>query len=251
MLVRLAVCAGFPGEPISRGTARSRVTVRELWLDEGGISMAVRKIIGCAALGVSLVLAGCTGGTEPRPESSAPVLAPGKPGEQARTLSPEEISSARQHPRVSESDVRYVRMMIVHHEQALTMTDLVGDRAQGAQVRGLAARIAESQGPEIQAMTTWLRRNGHDPHAGHQSHTAHAGMPGMASTEQLDTLRTASGKDFDQVFLRLMITHHEGALTMAREVLRTGSDVLVEEMAQGVIATQTKEIARMNALLAS
>jgi uncharacterized protein (DUF305 family) len=75
-------------------------------------------------------------------------------------------------------------------------------------------------------------------------------MPGMATPEQLAALRAASGADFDRLFFQLMTAHHEGALTMATEVLSTGSDVFVEEMAQEVLATQTDEIGRMRTMQA-
>jgi uncharacterized protein (DUF305 family) len=73
-------------------------------------------------------------------------------------------------------------------------------------------------------------------------------MPGMATERQLDGLRAARGEDFDALFLRLMITHHQGAVTMAAEVLSEGNNVLVEEMASDVIAQQTSEINRMRGM---
>ncbi|MFE6852269.1 DUF305 domain-containing protein, partial [Streptomyces sp. NPDC057674] len=80
--------------------------------------------------------------------------------------------------------------------------------------------------------------------AGHDHHS----MPGMASEAQLEQLRNAKGKAFDALFLKLMITHHEGAVTMAAEVLSEGNNVLVEEMANDVIAQQSAEIGRMRSL---
>nr|BFF00745.1 hypothetical protein GCM10020241_24200 [Streptoalloteichus tenebrarius] len=137
-------------------------------------------------------------------------------------------------------------MMITHHRQALDMAALAPQRAGDEQVRGLAARISDAQGPEIAAMRAWLERTGQaEQHGGHD----HASMPGMATPEQLAALRAASGGEFDRQFLRLMIAHHEGAVTMATDVLTRGVDVFVQEMAQDVIATQTAEITRMRALL--
>jgi uncharacterized protein (DUF305 family) len=73
-------------------------------------------------------------------------------------------------------------------------------------------------------------------------------MPGMATDEQLAALRKADGAAFDRLFLTLMITHHQGAVTMATEVLSGGRNVQVEEWANEVIAQQTSEIRRMRAL---
>lgn len=73
-------------------------------------------------------------------------------------------------------------------------------------------------------------------------------MPGMATATQLAQLRAAKGTAFDELFLKLMITHHQGALTMATEVLSDGNNVLIEEMANDVIAQQTSEINRMRSM---
>lgn len=143
------------------------------------------------------------------------------------------------------ADFRYVQMMIQHHAQALELTALVPSRASSASVKRLAERISAAQKPEIGAMEGWLTHNGGEKHAGGHDH---AGMPGMATEAQLKELRAAEGKAFDKLFLQLMITHHQGAITMATEALSEGNNVQVEEMADDVIAQQTVEIDRMRAL---
>ncbi|WP_282692291.1 DUF305 domain-containing protein [Streptomyces sp. CC208A] len=179
-------------------------------------------------------------------EPSGPsVVAPGRPGEPARRISPQEAASLLPDDSPNAADFRYVTMMIVHHRQALTMTDLVPDRAASSPVKKVAARIAAAQGPEIGAMEGWLKNNGGPrEESGHDHHA----MPGMASEAQLAELRAAKGAEFDRLFLRLMITHHQGAVTMATEALSEGNNVLVEEMANDVIAQQTAEINRMRSL---
>ncbi|MEU3047488.1 DUF305 domain-containing protein [Streptomyces sp. NPDC006984] len=195
----------------------------------------------------ALTAAGCDGGTEAPAQGAGPsVVAPGRPGEPARTLSAEEAAAELPDESPNAADYRYVAMMIVHHEQALVMTDLTPGRAADDRVRRLAERIAAAQKPEIGAMQGWLEA--HPGRRGGHVHEDHSTMPGMATEEQLAALRSAGGRDFDELFLRLMITHHEGAVTMAAEVLSEGNNVLVEQMANDVIAQQTAEIGRMRAL---
>ncbi|PWK86395.1 uncharacterized protein (DUF305 family) [Lentzea atacamensis] len=185
------------------------------------------------------LLAGCT--AEP---DAVPVIAPDTPGGTARTLAPSEATGAVQAP-PNDADRQYVAMMIVHHEQALAMTRFAPDRAQNETVKGLADRIRYSQEPEIGAMKQWQRtNNAMSAHSGD-----HGSMPGMATQDQLNALGAARGKDFDRMFLELMIKHHEGAITMATDVKASGTNVQVEEMADDVIAVQTDEINRMKALL--
>jgi uncharacterized protein (DUF305 family) len=74
------------------------------------------------------------------------------------------------------------------------------------------------------------------------------GAVGMASPQELDALRAARGAAFDQMFLRLMIRHHEGALTMADDVLRHGRDQRIRMLAREVYSGQNLEIARMKSI---
>ncbi|CAM3798801.1 MULTISPECIES: DUF305 domain-containing protein [Streptomyces] len=245
---------------------------------------AVAALALAAALTALPALAGCTGGTSAARSGEAkdgpPVVAPGKPGEAARTLSPRKArEKAGKDTEPNAADVEYATMMIEHHQQALVMTRLAPDRAAGSAVRKLASRIGAGQGPEIKAMRGWLAQHrrqdggngstrsheghgsGHGAHAhggqgtGHGSghstggqHDGHGTMPGMATEAQLAQLRKAEGKAFDQLFLTLMTTHHKGAVTMAVQVLEKGNDVRIEEMATDVMAQQRAEIARMRKL---
>jgi uncharacterized protein (DUF305 family) len=220
--------------------------------DGNDIVMGVRRLaVVVTALAALMTLAACDadenaqGSRQGAANTSPKVVAPGKPGEPARTLSAAEAAGAGRNDTPNSADFRYTQMMISHHGQALEMTALVARRADAEPVRKLAERIAASQGPEIGAMRGWL-----DTHGGARklSGHEHASMPGMATEAQLTRLRAAKGRAFDELFLTLMITHHQGAIAMATEVLSAGNNVLVEEMANDVLAQQTSEISRMRAM---
>jgi uncharacterized protein (DUF305 family) len=136
--------------------------------------------------------------------------------------------------------------MIEHHTQALELTELAPERAESAKLKALAERISAAQGPEIDAMRAWLKEHGQSAKSGAHEH---ASMPGMATEAQLRKLRAAKGTAFDQLFLTLMITHHEGAITMATNVKGQGNNIRIEEMADDVVAQQTSEINRMRNML--
>ncbi|GAB3505010.1 DUF305 domain-containing protein [Amycolatopsis cihanbeyliensis] len=212
-----------------------------------------------------MLLAGCVNEPVERPpdEPSAPVLAPGGPGAEPTVLAPERANESGEQLRPNQADVDYMNMMIPHHRQAITMTDLITERARDERVRTIGGRIAAAQDAEIALMAAWLIRYGKPvpPEAGRHGdrglatgHTAHAGpggheggelMPGMATPEQMDALRAATGAEFDRLFLDLMITHHEGALVMAEDELANGLETRALEMAQEVIAGQAAEIEHM------
>ncbi|MGW3251491.1 DUF305 domain-containing protein [Streptomyces fungicidicus] len=206
---------------------------------------------GLTALAV-LTLVGCDSGADdagPAAGSGPSVIAPGGPGEANRTLSADEAQRQRaEDDSPNSADVSYARMMIAHHTQALEMTELVPDRAESSKIVRLAERITAAQRPEIKAMQAWLKNHGKAERDGAHGHD-HATMPGMATRSQLKQLRAADGKAFDQLFLTLMITHHQGAITMATDVKGQGNNIQVEEMADDVVAQQTSEISRMRDLL--
>ena len=193
-----------------------------------------------------LALGGCTGSDDETKSASAKgpsVIAPGKPGEAAETLSAEEAAKHRaEDDSPNSADRDYARMMVTHHQQALVMTELAPKYAESTKVKRLAERIAAAQRPEIDTMESWLKTHGG---AGHNKGHDHEPMPGMATGTQLKKLRAARGKAFDQLFLKLMITHHDGAVTMATDVKAQGNNLQIEEMADDVIAQQTAEINRM------
>ncbi|MGW5045951.1 DUF305 domain-containing protein [Streptomyces griseoluteus] len=213
-----------------------------------------RASLTTAFLTAAAVLAagGCSGsadggdsGAKSAAHSGPSVIAPGKPGEANRTMSAEDAAEQRQDDNSpNAADRSYARMMIVHHTQALKMTALAPRRAQSTQVKRIAERISAAQGPEISAMKGWLATNG----KGGTAHD-HGTMPGMATEAQLSGLRAARGKAFDRLFLKLMIAHHEGAITMATDVKAQGNNIRIEEMADDVIAQQTSEIVRMRDML--
>ncbi|MEG8274834.1 DUF305 domain-containing protein [Streptomyces sp. AHA2] len=210
-------------------------------------SRASAVTTGLVALAV-LGTGGCDSGSDGKAASDGPaVIAPGEPGEANRTLSAEEAADRRaENDSPNSADVSYVRMMIEHHAQALVMTDLVPGRAGSKDVERIAERIAAGQKPEIEAMKGWLKSYGKPLEAGRHDHAA---MPGMATEAQLDKLRAAEGSAFDRLFLTLMTTHHQGAITMATEVKGQGNNIRVEEMADEVTAQQTSEITRMRNML--
>ncbi|NJQ17072.1 DUF305 domain-containing protein [Streptomyces bohaiensis] len=223
-------------------------------------SLRATAATACATAVAVIALTGCTSGETAEAaatEEEATVIAPGRPGEDSRRLTPEQVraEAAERHEAPNEADVKYVAMMIVHHEQALEMTDLAADHAHADPVERLSTRIATAQAPEIEVMRAWLEsyEEEHGPAADHGAHGSdhdahrhdHAEMPGMASPRQLAELADARGAEFDQLFLELMIVHHEGAVTMSAEVIAEGVDITVNELATEIAAQQAAEVGRM------
>ncbi|GAA2458722.1 DUF305 domain-containing protein [Actinomadura vinacea] len=215
------------------------------------VGMALAAVLAAGAL------SGCSGDEpEAAPKSESTVLVPGRPGEPNKTAVRGPASAAPP----TAAEIRFVEMMIPHHRQAVEMAGLAPGQAADAKVKSLAHRIGAGQQSEMAAMESWLKKNGRpgaSPGGGHggghaspsAAATSHAGMPGMATPEQMGRLRAARGADFDRLFLTLMITHHQGALTMTKDALDKGTNVIVQELARDVQSSQQAEIDRLRTLL--
>jgi uncharacterized protein (DUF305 family) len=180
-------------------------------------------------------------------------LQPGAPGDPTRVLGPTDLSTLSV-PSHTEADLGFMQSMILHHEQALEMTALVPSRATTQEMRLLARRIQASQLDEVRFMERWLaERGGVSGPAGHEIMGAgHATpIPGMLGPEQMAVLRSASGREFDQLFLEGMIQHHEGAVMMVRNLAAVGSgqEAELSAFASHVESDQSIEIRRMRQML--
>lgn len=163
-----------------------------------------------------------------------------------------------QPPVPAKPDVAFMQGMIAHHAQALTMSALVPARTQRPELLALAERIVVSQQDEIAIMQSWLRERKQTvpdvADASHAAHTTHAShdMPGMLLPAQMDSLSAASGAQFERLFLRYMIQHHDGALQMVASLLAAqggARDPQVFQFASDVDTDQRAEIRRMRVLL--
>ncbi|MCK0127132.1 DUF305 domain-containing protein [Erythrobacter sp. F6033] len=187
---------------------------------------------------------------------SAPIVQPGAPGQASKTLSVDEATKLASS-KYTDADVAFMQGMIVHHEQAVTMSELVNDRTNNEDVVTIAGRILSSQADEIEFMKEWLGDRGEPAAmpgmAGHAEHMHHM-MAGMASPDQMAALAAAEGTEFDRQFLTLMIAHHEGAIDMVDELLRqpgSASDPILFRFVGDIDNDQTSEIERMDGMLAN
>ena len=145
------------------------------------------------------------------------------------------------------SDAMFFEMMIPHHQQAVTMASFVAGKTTKQDILDLASQIKVAQEPEINELINWLETSGAG--LGNGDHSMH--MDGMLTEEQLTALENASGTEFDQLFLKDMIAHHEGAITMTQDLVANSSNPEVAALAADIIENQTAEIAYMKELLST
>ena len=146
------------------------------------------------------------------------------------------------------ADVSFARSMIPHHQQAVEMAAMVPSRSTNPDVRVMATHISSDQQAEILTMTGLLAQWGVQGAAGHGDHS---GMPitGMVDGATLNEIQSARGSSFDALWMTSMISHHQGAITMAQTEIDRGHNSDAIELAGMIINAQQREIAQMNHLL--
>ncbi len=162
-------------------------------------------------------------------------------------------------PSADSVDVGFARDMSAHHLQAVEMANLALERSSDDAVRGLAFDISSTQQNQAGRMQGWLSLWGYsvtggEPMAWMGSHghgmTADGLMPGMATDDELAQLRSATGKDFDVLFLQLMTRHHQGGVEMAQYAQTNAGEWAVRRLASSIIESQTGETNLMLSMLA-
>ena len=197
-------------------------------------------------------------------DSVQPVIVqPGAPGQPTQTFP---ASTRAKLPLRSAKDVEFMQGMIMHHGQAVEMTAMIEARTNDKAVRLIGAKISQSQTDEMNFMKRWLEVRGektemtmpdmagmdHSKMDHSHHHGGHSLMPGMLSPKQMEALKNATGAEFDLLFLKGMIQHHEGALVMVKDLFATagaGQDAELFNFTTDVDTGQRAEIKIMQELL--
>ena len=165
----------------------------------------------------------------------------------------------------NDADVQFATEMIPHHAQALDMVEMAEGRGASAEFEQLLGDIEAAQGPEIEQMAGWLEEWGEEvPPTDSAMPMGHGdghdmgdmgdmgdveAMPGMMSQDDLDRLDQARAGAFEQMWLTMMIEHHEGAIDMSRTEVDDGQSPDAVALAEDIVESQTAEIDLMQDLL--
>jgi uncharacterized protein (DUF305 family) len=155
--------------------------------------------------------------------------------------------------KVTPTDRAFVREMIPHHRMAVDMAEMARMDADHQQIKTLAKSIIEDQNAEIRQLTAIRKSLKVKPlPAGDAEHeammrdadTLGLSMESIGMDMNMDELDGA--KPFDRKFIDMMITHHQGAIRMARAELAKGMSARLRAIARAIVAAQKREILQMN-----
>ena len=162
----------------------------------------------------------------------------------------------------NQADVEFATDMIPHHAQAIEMVTLTDERPLDPAVKQLANQIRDAQVPEVETMTDWLTSWGEEvpetsidhANAGHDMGdmpSMDSDMPGMMGADDIEGLQNASDEEFQDMWLEMMIEHHEGAIEMAKTEQADGKYPDAVSLAKSIETSQTAEIDQIRQLLDS
>jgi uncharacterized protein (DUF305 family) len=146
-------------------------------------------------------------------------------------------------------DVAFATNMIPHHEQAVELSAMVPDRSTNDQLVALAKQISAAQQPEINVMKVFLVQWNENPDT-NSGHSGHGNtMAGMVDEATMTKLTSLNGAEFDRLWLESMISHHQGAIEMAKAEIANGDNVDAKTLATNIVTTQEAEIGQMKQML--
>jgi uncharacterized protein (DUF305 family) len=139
------------------------------------------------------------------------------------------------------TDAAFITDMTAHHQGAVEMAEVAQKRAEHPEVRQLADNIISAQKGEMSVMDTI----GRDMHAMSMHAGGHMGMSQSQMGLDMDMPMLRRAKPFDRAFIDMMVPHHQGAIAMAKQLLKKGEQPALRKMANDIISAQTDEIAQM------
>lgn len=171
---------------------------------------------------------------------------------------PAAVRTASNGDRFNDADVSFASEMIPHHADALVMVDMTQGREITPEMADLTEDIRAAQAPEIEQMADWLTAWGEEVPETSRDHVNSHDMDDMddmgdgmgMDPDDLAALEDSDGAAFEQMWLEMMIEHHEGAIEMARDEQRDGLFPDALDLAESIEASQGAEIDQMEDLLA-
>jgi len=156
-------------------------------------------------------------------------------------------------------DLHFIDMMIMHHRQGTATGRLAERKGSTTALKAFAKKTADDQEKEL------LELKKHRDHwyagAPEMDHSQMmAQMPGMSGHGNMKMdmkmdmqgdmakLQAATGKQFDRLFLDMMIPHHQMAIAMSKEAVTKAEHAEIKEMARLTVVKQQGEIVEMNRL---
>ncbi|MDQ3016203.1 MAG: DUF305 domain-containing protein [Bacteroidota bacterium] len=138
-------------------------------------------------------------------------------------------------------DQDFANMMIMHHQSAIDMSEVVLTSGTDPQVKSMAQNIINTQKLEIVQMQEFAGKHKMNP-AKMEHGEMHNELAEIMKKMETTMMSMQMSGNPDKDFLMMMIPHHESAVTMAESEIEHGKEFELKKLAQKIISDQNKEI---------
>ncbi len=135
-------------------------------------------------------------------------------------------------------DQSFLEEMIPHHQEAVDSSVKLLTTTANPELKTLAQNVIKAQTQEITDMKSWYKT------WFNQDYKASSSYMNM-----MDGITTKVGGDLDKAYITGMISHHKGAIEMAKAIQKTTKRVELNKFSEGIISTQSIEVESLKKLL--
>ena len=128
-------------------------------------------------------------------------------------------------------DQTFLENMIPHHQEAIDTSKIVIVKSSDTELKQFAQKVIDDQTKEISSMKSWYKSWFNKDYSLN------------TTTNMMGDLNKLSGRELDKSYTKGMIMHHQGAVDMAVKIKTITSRNELQQLADNIISSQTREIA--------
>jgi len=141
--------------------------------------------------------------------------------------------------------------MLPHHQQGVELAAMVPTHTLNPDLRVMATHIRADQQAEIYTLNLLLTQWDEPAYPDHGNGAGGMAMAGMVDQSTIDKLKSLDGAAFDTMWATSMISHHQGAITMAQSEIAHGQSAYAIHVATLIVEAQQREISTMTHLISA
>ena len=153
-------------------------------------------------------------------------------------------------PNTGNVNLDFVLEMIPHHEGGINMAKAIVKYGSNPEVKKIAENIITSQEAQIPIMKQLKAKFEKEKPSSKADSEEYLEEYNKVKDKMFKEMQGVEiTNNIDANFLQEMIYHHEGAIGMAKDILKYTKDPELRKLAENIVTTQSKGVEEMKALL--
>ena len=137
-------------------------------------------------------------------------------------------------------DQSFLEGMIPHHQEAVDSSVKFLTTTTNPELKAFAQNVIKAQTQEISDMKSWYKSWFNQDY-----------KPSSSYMNMMDGMTSKAGGDLDKAYITGMISHHNGAIEMAKAIQKTTKRVELNKLSSEIISSQSTEVKILDSLLTS